>query len=78
MVIRAVSICMLLSLVGCGLGADVVSSDADTITIETGYADPGPLAAQHCKSQGKTVVFGSVTGPDSTLLQGNEYVFICQ
>ncbi len=75
---RTVSICMLLYLVGCGFGADVVSSDEDTITIEAGYADPGPLAAQHCTNQGKTVVFGSVTAPKSTLSGGNVYVFICQ
>ncbi len=75
---RTVAICMLLSLVGCGFGADVVSSDADTITIEAGYADPGPLAAQHCTNLGKTAVFGSVTAPESALSGANTYVFICQ
>ena len=75
---RTVSICMMLSLVGCGFGADVVSSDEDTITIEAGYADPGLQAAQHCANFGKKVVFGSVTAPKSALSGRNVYVFICE
>ncbi len=75
---KTVSICILLCLGGCGIGANVVSSDADTITIEAGYADPGPLAAQHCTNLGKTAVFGSVTAPESALSGSNVYVFICQ
>ena len=78
MALRTVSICMLLYLVGCGFGADVVFSDVDTIKIESGYSDPGPLAAHHCTNLGKKVVFGSVTAPGSTLFRGNIYDYVCQ
>lgn len=54
-----------------GYAADMISGDAQQVSVKAGpYANPGPMASEHCAKFGKTAVL-----QDSN---GGVYRFMCQ
>ncbi len=84
MTAKTVAIGVALVLVGCTYEPKVIFGDsvfgnADTVTIEASYVDPGPLASRHCAKYEKTAEFESVTGAWWPRSGGsNKYVYKCK
>ncbi len=79
-----VAIGVALVVVGCAdwsdvVFGDVVSGNADTVSVKASYGDPGPEATRHCAKYGKIAVLESVTGAWWRWVGGsNIYVFKCR